>query len=600
MRNPGRKCFGGFIAIALGYITLSAVGLRLQGKGPAQEQEWLENKAWVGSSKSWITKQVCEWLGLCGVSHLRRSGWTWDKAQDSIPPPIPDFSDWWRSSPEDPSLWTSYEKSMREIPQYVLDYAPYVHLFSGEQFWPCDIAEHVIHTSPHINYTKILDLDDERNLTNLNELNDYDGGHHGRYMYLQSDDNVEDHPRPPWLGGEDNIPTSPELDDEDDEAMWPTFDGVEAGLDRQVAIDRAGGVNDATTDDKEFKLPVTLVPSTDGRCGGDTGFTCKGSKFGRCCSIYGWCGRGEAHCGDPCEPLAGACRNPFEPWPRPHSELRKRARDLRGVQHRPSPAGRSSAPAVLIVVPKEDGIVDAFWFFFYSFNLGQTVAGIRFGNHIGDWEHTLIRFKNGKPDLVFLSEHNFGDAYAWHALEKYLPDPAGDGRMLGTWSNATASTQAKRPVVYSAVGSHAMYATPGLHPYILPWGILHDQTDRGPLWDPTLNLQAYTWDIDNRTVRASTTTPKAPTEWFHFAGHWGDKFYPLADKRQYRFFGQYHYVNGPTGPKFKNLEREKVCQRRKSECHIRHWVTQDGARRLQPEEGVELGGLPGGNYTGYS
>lgn len=105
-----------------------------------------------------------------------------------------------------------------------------------------------------------------------------------------------------------------------------------------------------------------------------------------------------------------------------------------------------------------------------------------------------------------------------------------------------------------------MYATAGVHPYILPGGILHDMTDRGPLWDPTLNLYAYTYDYKRDDLKSSNLTPQAPIGWFYFQGHWGDKFYPLSDPRQYRFLGQYHYVNGPLGPRFKNLGRKEICQ----------------------------------------
>lgn len=123
-----------------------------------------------------------------------------------------------------------------------------------------------------------------------------------------------------------------------------------------------------------------------------------------------------------------------------------------------------------------------------------------------------------------------------------------------------------------------MYATPGIHSYILPLGLLHDQTDRGPLWDPLLNAHAYTYDYLNDTLRASNITPNAPTEWFYFNGHWGDKFYPLGDSRQYRLAGQYHYVNGPLGPRFKNLGRRKVCQgSAKDPCVIKNFIG-DGKR----------------------
>jgi hypothetical protein len=118
-----------------------------------------------------------------------------------------------------------------------------------------------------------------------------------------------------------------------------------------------------------------------------------------------------------------------------------------------------------------------------------------------------------------------------------------------------------------------MYATSGVHPYILPLGILHDQTDRGPLWDPLLNAQTYTYNHITDDLRASSLTPQAPTEWFYFAGHWGDKLYPLKDQRQYMFVSQYHYVSGPLGPRFKNLGRSKVCQGRFSDpCIIKNWL----------------------------
>lgn len=336
------------------------------------------------------------------------------------------IADFWTSGEAAPETWSEEEQELRKIPQYVYDYAPYVHLFSGEEFWPCDMAEHLLHTTPFLNYTPIEEMKDDRTLDNLHELNSF-----GRYTYLQSNDNVEE--RPNWLGGARNIPESSESDG--------------------------------------------------------------------------------------------------------------------------TPRGRSSAPAVLVVIPKGNGIVDAFWFYFYSYNLGNKVFNVRFGNHIGDWEHSLVRFKDGKPTEVFVSEHSFGEAYGYDAVEK-----------IG-----------KRPLIYSAVGSHAMYATPGLHPYILPWGLLHDQTDKGPLWDPLQNFHGYTFNLSTRELLASTDNPKSPTNWFFFGGHWGDRAYPLTDRRQYTFAGQYHYVSGPIGPIFKNLGRKKICQGH-GECKIKHWLGGEIAR----------------------
>jgi hypothetical protein len=116
-----------------------------------------------------------------------------------------------------------------------------------------------------------------------------------------------------------------------------------------------------------------------------------------------------------------------------------------------------------------------------------------------------------------------------------------------------------------------MYGRAGEHPYVIPAGLLKDVTDRGPLWDPRLNFYSYTYDYLNDTVRSSDLNPKAPTGWFKFMSHWGDKCYPLNDPRQYRIFGQYHYVNGPLGPRFKNLGRKKICQGN-GHCVLKHWI----------------------------
>jgi hypothetical protein len=121
-----------------------------------------------------------------------------------------------------------------------------------------------------------------------------------------------------------------------------------------------------------------------------------------------------------------------------------------------------------------------------------------------------------------------------------------------------------------------MYATAGVHRYILPWGLLHDMTDRGPLWDPVLNTQSYTWEPKTNIIRSSILNPYSPTGWLNFFGHWGDKAYPTDDPRQYRFAGQYHYVSGPPGPKYHGLNREHICQGH-GECKINHWIPPKGS-----------------------
>ncbi|KAH7118889.1 hypothetical protein B0J11DRAFT_79609 [Dendryphion nanum] len=450
--------------------------------------ERAEERTWVNSSHSWLDRRVCDWFGFCGVAHLNQAGWTnWadsKKEGHDFPPEI-DLEEFrQRASNVHPENLKTEERTIGEIPDYVTEYAPYIYLYSGEEFWPCDVDDHLIHTTPHLNYTSLQASSDHPNLSNLNDLNRW-----GRFVYLQSNDNVED--RPEWLGGKTNIPDVPEDSEPDTDPVDPV-PSKDGKYEEDVEGEQEDWFNVGIGDTKEKGgIRPTVTTTSD---------NAKATK---------------------------APEDEF--W---HSELIRRRKGRKVV------GGRSDAPATLIVVDKGDGIVDAFWFFFYSYNLGNTVFNVRFGNHVGDWEHTCVRFQHGVPKAIFFSEHSFGEAYTWDAVEK-----------IG-----------KRPVGFSATGTHAMYATSGVHPYILPGGILHDVTDRGPLWDPTLNLYSYTYDYKNDYLRASNITPKAPIEWFYFIGHWGDKFYPLSDPRQYRFLGQYHYVNGPLGPRFKNLGRQEICQ----------------------------------------
>ncbi|KAF3939350.1 hypothetical protein ABW19_dt0205752 [Dactylella cylindrospora] len=294
-----------------------------------------------------------------------------------------------------------------DIPSYILEHAPLIHLYSKEECWPGDIDLHLRRTIPQLNFTN---TGDEPTLDNLSLLNQY-----APYVYLTSKDDPESHPG--WLSARFNIP-----------------------------------------DVKTYKCP---------------------------------------------------------------------------------------APGTLIWVDKGNGTVDAFWFYFYSYNLGNVVFNVRFGNHVGDWEHSMVRFVNGEPKYMFLSQHTGGDAYVWDALEK----------------------KGKRPVIYSAVGTHANYATAGKQEYIVPLGLLADNTDTGPIWDLTLNSRMYNYNLSNHLLLPSANNPEAAIEWFYFDGKWGDKFYPFNDTRQYGILGEAHYVSGPLGPRWKNLGRKTVCQR-DDECMI--------------------------------
>ena len=144
-----------------------------------------------------------------------------------------------------------------------------------------------------------------------------------------------------------------------------------------------------------------------------------------------------------------------------------------------------------------------------------------------------------------------------------------------------------------------MYASAGPHPYVLPLGLLSDHTSCGPLWDPSLNSLTYTYTPKTGKLIPSTSTPKAPTSWFYFNGRWGDRWYPLSDPRQYGLLGEYHYVSGPLGPRFKNLDRKLVCAGEvvAEECAVRTEIESadevrffdKGFGRGEGEDGEEKG-----------
>lgn len=227
---------------------------------------------------------------------------------------------------------------------------------------------------------------------------------------------------------------------------------------------------------------------------------------------------------------------------------------ITGLENKPSLINGEikNAPATLIVIDKGNGWVDAFWFYFYSFNLGPFVMGSGpYGNHVGDWEHSLVRFYNGAPVIVWMSAHGGGGAYYYHNLEK-------------------CETDERHPIIFSARGTHANYVSVGQHPHDLPYGILSDFTDRGPLWDPTRNYLGYTFDGNFVYPVAKNFNSKHTGReieygnWLSYVGHWGDKQLADSDSRQkYLFIGGHRYIDGPTGPLMKNIVRLKPCERHK-------------------------------------
>ncbi|KAI0972328.1 vacuolar sorting-associated protein [Xylaria arbuscula] len=470
---------------------------------PPSKEKLEADQRWVNTSPHWLDRQACRWMGLCGLMHLKpdppvRLG----SANEGACANAIRYQSALHTVYADNVTQKSNEtRELGSIPDYVLTFAPLVHLYSEEHFWPSDIEDHIRHVTPYVN-GRLLNRTEQLALSNLNELDTHSG-----LVTLKSNDDVEC--RPSWLHSTANSPVAfeNEVDDYD----------VDIGTPERKRLE-----TDTTWFDVDIAHPLRRISDPKKRPGGD------------------------AHIHPPSK--------------RPYGSLSRKQRRIaaRYAQNKPNDEGYSRAPATLILVDKGSGIVDAFWFFFYSYNLGQTVLGTRYGNHVGDWEHAMVRFESGEPRAMYFSEHEGGQAYAWQSVEKR--------------GNAT---ETQRPVIYSAVGSHAMYAMPGNHPYVLPFQMLKDETDRGPLWDPSRNFRSYWYDYtaaEGEGLEPTLENPDAPTSWFHFKGRWGDQMYGLDDTRQWRLFGQYHYVTGPQGPKFKNLARRKVCQNWK--CRILHSIAE--------------------------
>jgi len=159
----------------------------------------------------------------------------------------------------------------------------------------------------------------------------------------------------------------------------------------------------------------------------------------------------------------------------------------------------------------------------------------------------MVRFQNGIPAVVWYSQHATGQAFKYEVV---LKDKAN-----------------LRPLCFCAMGSHAHYATPGIHDHTIPSahhaikGLLNDYTDRGPLYDPLFSSYWYRWTAPPSGAtgvgKFDSYDDAQPVGWLYFQGQWGDERYPNSDKRQKNLFNKFFkYESGPNGPAFKDLIRK--------------------------------------------
>ncbi|GAB4184689.1 MAG: hypothetical protein Tsb002_07900 [Wenzhouxiangellaceae bacterium] len=148
------------------------------------------------------------------------------------------------------------------------------------------------------------------------------------------------------------------------------------------------------------------------------------------------------------------------------------------------------------------GHIDIQYWIFYPYN---GPWGFLPAEHEGDWEHITVRLDEAtlEPVNVYLAAHGGGERLFWDQMRCTLDD---------------------RPVAYSAINTHASYATEGSHSQ---GGLLEFRTDHttllGPIFDCTGRLQNM----------GEMHHPFISTIWSTYNGRWGE----LGSQ-----------VNGPYGP----------------------------------------------------
>ena len=122
--------------------------------------------------------------------------------------------------------------------------------------------------------------------------------------------------------------------------------------------------------------------------------------------------------------------------------------------------------------------------------------------HQGDWEHITVRVANtDEPTLIsaYVSAHGLNNG-GWA-----LP---GDG------SSSLRLNSNGNPIIYSAIGSHASYTSPGIHKQA--WPKVGDRTaDGGPIWNTGDDLVLVEVNGQQPTQNESSH------RWLVFQGPWG-------------------------------------------------------------------------------
>jgi hypothetical protein len=166
------------------------------------------------------------------------------------------------------------------------------------------------------------------------------------------------------------------------------------------------------------------------------------------------------------------------------------------------------------VRPVSISTYDIQYIFFYAYN-GDLLPTPAESAHEADFEHITVRVSADLKTIekIYYAAHD--DEGKWY----YLSNGTGtdDGYTL---------TADGRPVVYSAVDSHASYPRAGQFDRGL--SLPADETgEGGPVWDC----------INNVVNAGEKEYPRAGMEWIQYSGRWGE-------------IGEVGFTSGPYGPAY--------------------------------------------------
>ncbi|CAH1111590.1 unnamed protein product [Psylliodes chrysocephalus] len=193
----------------------------------------------------------------------------------------------------------------------------------------------------------------------------------------------------------------------------------------------------------------------------------------------------------------------------------------------------------------------SYWIF-YPYNEGKKVCVIggvptlqvfntclgslkTLGNHVGDWEHMSLSFVGKNvPQSLYLAVHDTGAYYTYNEQNRYFQfDHPAKRKAVAQIPKfpPILYNQGDHPVIFSANGSHGMWAIPGENQFNkVPK--LSDTTGYGVPWKTWNNVKIYHLGLDPLPY------------WMSFRGKWGN---PKTNCLLFKKLGICEYSDGPEG-----------------------------------------------------